>query len=368
MKTSKKKKEKVALMCTSLHQMAGGLEKQIILTSQSIKESGYQTYLISFDSEGDESFFKIPEGVTWLKCGCGLKPHKRASITNRIKQLIYLRKVVRRNKIECLITFHHGLYIRSLAATLCTAIKNIVSERNSLQFYNYIRQRKNNLAYLLSHFASARTVQVSSYKNEYPVWCQKRIHVIPNIINIRRESYSRPKLESRKVIMVGRIESQKNHSALLDQMMQSMEKVKGLDFEVTIAGEGSLKEIYEKKYKALMVNGHLTFLGNTKNISELLDSGAVFCFPSLWEGYPNALVEALCAGLPIVTTHRMVQLNEFVEQGVNGDIVDDGKLYDAIESLLSDKDRLNKYSSSSFSKYKVMCGTEAGKLWAQLIE
>ena len=53
---------------------------------------------------------------------------------------------------------------------------------------------------------------------------------------------------------------------------------------------------------------------------------ALFCFPSLWEGYPNALVEALRIGLPIITTFRMAQLNEFVEDNVNGLIVKDENL------------------------------------------
>ena len=52
-------------------------------------------------------------------------------------------------------------YFKIIAGTLFTGISNIVSERNSLKFYDYIKQRKYNLAYGC-HYHSSRTVQLQS--------------------------------------------------------------------------------------------------------------------------------------------------------------------------------------------------------------
>ena len=120
---------------------------------------------MSFDSPGDQSFYSIPANIQWLQCGEGLTPHKSASKLQRFKQLLSLRQRLSKLKISCLITFHHGLYARSFFATFLTRTRNIVSERNSLTFYNYIRGSKYNAGFLLSFFADART---KYYKQEYP--------------------------------------------------------------------------------------------------------------------------------------------------------------------------------------------------------
>ena len=138
------KKIQVALMCTSLHNMAGGLERQIIRTASALSDLNYQVFIVSFDSIGDASFYPIPDEVTWLKCGNSLTPHQASRKRDRIKQLWLLRQTLISNRIKCLITFHHGLYFRSFIVTLFLRIKNIVSERNSLSFYNYVSQSKIN--------------------------------------------------------------------------------------------------------------------------------------------------------------------------------------------------------------------------------
>ena len=152
-------------------------------------------------------------------------PHKGATINKRLRQLLYFRKKLRDTKVQYLITFHHGLFLRSLTGTLFTGISNIVSERNSLKFYDYIKQRKYNLAYVLSLFASSRTVQLQSYVCEYPPFARKKITVIPNILPTKINNNKKPDLESRKVCLLGRLEAQKNFALLLDQMKVTWAKL-----------------------------------------------------------------------------------------------------------------------------------------------
>ena len=74
--------------------------------------------------------------------------------------------------------------------------------------------------------------------------------------------------------------------------------------------------------------------GNIKDIDKFLSNSSIFCFPSLWEGFPNSLAEALRMGMPIVTSSRMKYLNEFVEHNVNGLIVEDDNLLSSIKKLI----------------------------------
>lgn len=364
-RSEKARLKTVAFMCTSLNNMAGGLERQIIRTAIALSEQGYKVYLVSFDSEKDSSFYEIPKEIIWIKCGQNLPPHKSANIIKRLIQLIYLRKSIVRTKASCLITFHHGLYLRSLAGTIFTDIRNIVSERNSLKFYNYIQQKKYNLAYIFSLFADARTVQIKAYIAEYPIFAQKRITVIPNILPKRKSNNCGPDLEKRKVCLLGRIEAQKNYSLLLDQMLDN---INNIDFSVEVAGDGSLMNDYKYKYKKLEENGFLQFRGNVKDIYQLLNSCTLLCFPSLWEGYPNALIEALYCGLPIITTTRMADLDDFVEHNFNGLIVTDKELIKTIKYLLNEREMLKKFSNNSLYKYSLLSQNDPTTSWVKLIE
>ena len=355
----------VALMCTSFKNMAGGLERQIIRTANIFSKNGYKVYLVSFDSIDDSSFYQIPREITWLKCGMNLSPHKAASFGQRFQQLLYLRKCIRESNISCLITFHHGLYLRSLVATLFTGVKNVVSERNSLKFYNYIKQRKYNFAYILSLFAHARTVQIDSYITEYPPIARRKIVTIPNILPAKSVNTKRPNLESRKVCLVGRLEAQKNFSLLLDQMQES---IGDLNFNVEIAGDGSLMQEYNNKYSDLIAKGYLKLRGNIEEINHFMSSSSLLCFPSLWEGFPNALIEALYCGLPIVTSSRMRDLRSFIEHDINGLIVEDSRLFESIQYLVEEVEILDAYSKKSFEKYKLLAQHNPEQLWMNLIE
>jgi len=362
MKSNKKKI--IGFVCTSFDQVAGGLERQIIRTSESLNLKGYKIYIISFDNYSAKSFYQIPNQIEWLKCGNGLKPHNSANKLQRLKQILHLRKTIKKHKITDLITFHHGIFPRVYLASFALKIINIVSERNSLRNYDYIKLNKINIGFLSLFFADKITVQLKSYKKDYPFFLRKKIYVISNILKNPIKNYKEPNLNSNKVAMAGRLCAQKNFTPLLNQIKKS----NSYRIKVQIAGEGGLRTYLEKEYEDLIKNSTLKLKGNIKNIDSFFSDSAIFCFPSLWEGYPNCLVEALRMGLPIVTSKRMKYLTEFVENNVNGLILEDNDFLVEIDKLIVDKERLNYMSFQSHKKYIALCKRNPIKEWIKLIE
>ena len=362
MKNSKKRV--IGFVCTSFDKVAGGLERQIIRTSESLNLKGYKIYIISFDNDSAKSFYQIPNQIEWLKCGNGLKPHNSANKYQRLKQILNLRKTIKKYKITDLITFHHGIFPRVFLASFAFNIIHIVSERNSLRNYDYIKLNKINLGFISLFFANKITVQLKSYIKDYPFFLRKKIYVISNILKDPIEEYKEPKLNSNKVAMAGRLCAQKNFTPLLDQLKRS----NSTEIEISIAGEGGLRTYLEKEYKELIKNSTLTLKGNIKNIDSFFSNSAIFCFPSLWEGYPNCLVEALRMGLPIVTSKRMKYLTEFVENNVNGLILEDHNFLIEIKKLIVDKERLKYMSLQSHKKYIALCKRNPVEDWIKLIE
>ena len=355
----------LGFICTSLNNVAGGLERQILRTCKELDDLGYKVFLISYDNENAKSFFKVPESVVWLKCGNGLIPHKRSSKIDRLKQILYLRKQIIRNSITHLITFHHGIFPRTFLATFLLGKKLIVSERNSLKNYDHIRLSKINIGFLSLIFAKKITVQLASYRNDYPFFVRERIKVIPNLIEKPLNSYKMPSLNSATVSMMGRLCAQKNFITVLEQINNTDYFPK--NFKVKIAGEGDDRKLIENRFKNL-INEKIFLLGNVSDCNKFLTGTSVFCFPSLWEGYPNALVEALRNGLPIVTTKRMAHLAKFVEHRINALIVPDEEILSALTFLLEDNSLLKKMSYESYKKYEILFKESTIKNWVNLIE
>lgn len=344
--------------------MAGGLERQLVRVAVELSQLGFNTIILSYDNEPSESFYEIPNKIKWIKCGNGLRPHTSAPFWLRIKQIYNLRKILSENSVTHLITFHHGIFPRSFLASLLLPIKKIVSERNSLSNYNYIKLSKFNLGYFSLFLADKITVQLHSYIAEYPKLLKNKIYLVPNLLR-KIDSYTIPNIEGLTIAMMGRLSAQKNFTPLLDQCLENIDLSKSI--RIKIAGEGEYRELFESKYHKLISMGILEMLGNIKNTQQFLKSSTIFCFSSLWEGYPNALVEAMGSGLPIVLSNRLSNLHDFVENKYNGRIVSDKDYLSSIISMLKNRKELRLMSKRSFLKYRILYKKSSIQNWIDLI-
>ena len=59
------KKKNIAFICSSLDGMAGGIERQIIRTCNSLLEKNYNVILITYDNENAKPFFHLPDNLIW---------------------------------------------------------------------------------------------------------------------------------------------------------------------------------------------------------------------------------------------------------------------------------------------------------------
>lgn len=101
-----------------------------------------------------------------------------------------------------------------------------------------------------------------------------------------------------KLVCVGRLGEQKNHSLLLN----ALARLSDLDFSLTVAGEGDKKGELQEMALALGIGNKVTFIGNCNNIKKLLHDSDLFVMSSAWEGLPIAQIEATLTGLPVLVT------------------------------------------------------------------
>ncbi len=176
-----------------------------------------------------------------------------------------------------------------------------------------------------------------------------KIEVIPNGIDVERFNPEKNTTDIRKefsleeddivIGFIGRIVPAKGLEYLLDALPYLKGEFKSI--KLLIVGEGSLVEELKERAKKNNIFDNILFTGKRRDIPEILASINIFVMPSIAEGLPNALLEAMAMGKPIVTT-EVGGIPEIVKNGFNGLLVpprDTVSLSKAIKELISN-DRL----------------------------
>jgi glycosyltransferase involved in cell wall biosynthesis len=138
------------------------------------------------------------------------------------------------------------------------------------------------------------------------------------------------------LLSVGRLRHQKAHSILLKAFPAVLAKFPAA--RMLIAGDGVLRAELEAEAASLEIANRVTFLGVRHDVAALLSLANLFVFPSRFEGMPNAVLEAMSQGLPVIAT-AVQGVDEIIRDGQNGLLVpleDPQALSNAILRLLRD--------------------------------
>jgi len=161
------------------------------------------------------------------------------------------------------------------------------------------------------------------------------IHTIPNGVDTSRfRPVPHAVRTARKVLYVGRLSPEKN----LETLVAAAAKLAGrFDLRVTMVGEGPLRERLEMLAARLGVPLEITPFVDHLALPAVYTSADVFVLPSLTEGHPKVLLEAMSCGVPCVASdvggNRAILAGR--EAGLLVDPGDEGALAAAIERVLT---------------------------------
>jgi len=197
--------------------------------------------------------------------------------------------------------------------------------------YNEIVSLESQIFQNASHVVVTTKAICQSIIQDYGIKNQK-VTVIPNYVDT---DLFKPELDERgpkKICTVGRLTEKKNIFALLDA-------IKGLDVTLDVIGTGELLVELEKKVKTEELP--VRFLGRIAHnkLSDLMNQASLFVLPSLVEGHPKVLCEAMACGLPIIGTN-VEGTREMIEHKVNGYLCGTSAeaLRSAITQVLANRD------------------------------
>lgn len=145
--------------------------------------------------------------------------------------------------------------------------------------------------------------------------------------------------KSKIIGMVGHVDKGKGHEFLLDAVPQVITEVP--DTKFVIIGDGKLSSKIKQKISKNNLNTSVFMLGTRDDVTELYPIMDIFVLPTLWEGLPRVIPEAMAMGLPIVTT-PVDGIPEAITDRINGLFVpprDPKSLAEALIYLLKNPER-----------------------------
>ena len=199
------------------------------------------------------------------------------------------------------------------------------------------------------HIAVSRFV-ASRLRDRFHVPAEK-IVVIPNAATSGARANPAPRSELARdgagpvVLTVARLDGQKGITHLLD----AAAAVPHASF--AIAGEGANRAALEQRAATLGVSDRVRFLGHRHDVPALLAAADLFVLPSLYEGLPLAVLEAMAAGVPVIAT-AIGGTDEVVRDGETGTLVpaaNSEALGAAIARALADRERASRLALAARS-------------------
>jgi glycosyltransferase involved in cell wall biosynthesis len=179
-----------------------------------------------------------------------------------------------------------------------------------------------------------------------------RVQVVPNYVDTDWLAPDRGARRPDRVGFVGRLDDQKNLFALVEAM-------RGLDAELWIAGDGPHAAALQKRVAE--TGGRATFLGRLphRDLRDMLNSCTIFVLPSLYEGHPKALLEAMSCELPVIGTD-VPGIREVLRDQETGWLcgTSSSDLAAAIQKLLADAELRNRLGRAARIEIVRSCGLD----------
>ena len=255
----------------------------------------------------------------------------------RLMQMIRLRRLLKRTKPHAVFAFVAPVNVLTVLAGARLGRRIVISERNDPTRQSFGPAwdflRKKLYAHATVVTANSRAA-LSSLAAFVPA---ARLAYLPNPLLTDPSGALSEVGRARRILAVGRLRRQKGHDVLLEAYAASHAVRDG--WRLVIAGDGLERHRLRHLASSLAIEAHVEWLGHVADPAPLFSNAGIFVLPSRHEGTPNALLEAMAAGLPPIVTDASSGALDYVENGRTGLVVateDAGRLADAIDRLIAD--------------------------------
>ncbi len=308
---------KILLLNTQME--AAGAQKALLSLAAGLKARGHHVVVVTMYDKADYiSLFEEQYGLSIINLN--MKPAGK-NIVMRVSKLLTglfaLFQLMRRERIQVIQTFsHYSNMLGPLLAWLAGVPVRLSSQRMSLRGAPKWLLTLDTL--VANSFLVQKMTSVSEGTRQFCIRQQgiraDKIQTIYNGIDpsVYQQPFTRAEqpaalhrelgLDSNAVVMttIARLHPQKGHSFLIEAIPQIVKSIPNA--RLLFVGEGALRAELERRAARVGATNLIRFAGVRQDISQVLAISDLFVLPSLWEGLPNVVLEAMAAGVPVVAT------------------------------------------------------------------
>ncbi len=352
----------LVLVISSLY--AGGAERVLSGLANHWAKKGHQVTILTFAPSDAIPFYPLDKKVKLKPLGLSeTSPSLWHRLLNIIKRILTLRKIIKALSPDVVVSFISSMNITTLLAAWGLRIPVLASERTH-PLYHKLPPLDDLLRRLLYPQAAKIVVQTQSAANYFlPL---DNIAVIPNSVRLPR-TLALQQTDVHHIISVGRLISTKG----FDSLIQAFSKI-AQEFpysHLTIYGEGEDRRKLEELISRLNLTGRVFLPGLVQDIHSQLAQADLFVFPSQYEGFPNALCEAMAAGLPVIASDCSGNV-DIIQDGINGRLFPVGdieKLAPLMREMIQDPAQRYRLSTEAQKITERLAEDKIYQMWDELI-
>ena len=349
------------ILITNATLLHGGAERVISILANEFANIGHEVELLLYYDKpiwyslDHKVKVTIDEAIIG-KCG-------------RVKHALWRRKYIKHSNADIVVSFLAPFNIFNIVALFGVKKKLIVADRNdpSKVPQNKITRKLRNFLY---RFADGVVLQSENNKNYFSKAVQKKSTVIynPTVVGDCQSSYIKKTEPKKEIVSVGRIIEQKNPHMLLDAFAQIADEFP--EYRLKFFGEGDMRDEMTEKTKKIGLEERVTYAGAVSNVFENIQDSALYVMTSNYEGMPNALLEAMCIGLPVIST-KVSGATDVIENETNGVLIncnDTNALVENIRRLLNNRDLRMTYAENAVSLNEKLNVNSISDSWINFFE
>lgn len=338
------KKKKILFHINSLGR--GGAERVVTVLSEYFSRDEYEVVIVTLWRAEKE--YELADKVRRLNLGDCSEKRPGGRISQAFLRFADLRRVISREAPDLVISFCNKANFRSAYSMWGMKTPLLTSVRNDPEI-DYAPYRSSTRR--MEKKAAGCVFQTPDAKAFFSPELQKKSRIIWNPVSEKYLLAGRERAEQIKkkemqdggyIVTVGRISKQKNQMLLLKAFVRVKDKYPSLT--VRIYGEDSDEGVREelKQYmEQQKIGDRVRFMGESNCLEKEIRDASLFVLSSDYEGMPNALMEAMAMGLPVIATDCPCGgSGMLIEDGVSGRLVpvgDEERMADAMEQLLDDR-------------------------------
>ena len=345
---------------------AGGAERVATLLANEWNAGGHDVTLVTFDAPGTEPFFALDPGVSLRELAASASRGLSAKLGTNVARVSRLRSVLRELQPDVAAAFMTEANVVALWASRGLGVPVVISERNQPDRpgLGHVRKLARRLTYPI---ASALVVQTDAIAS----WARARfripVHVIPNPVRLGAGDAPRADGNVQWIISLGRLAPQKG----FDILIESFAAIAGKHpkWRLAIYGEGPDRVALERLRANSGCADRIVLPGLTRDPAEALRKASLFVLPSRFEGYPNALLEALAQGLPVLATSCPGGTVEILANRAHGMLVppdDVAAMTTALDAMLSAPNLRDAYAWKARRAVTGLDVAPIGRRWLDL--